>query len=366
MIEKEKIEAIKNGVDLVALVESKGISLKKNGKSWFGLCPFHDDTDPSLSVNPTNNLWKCFGCGAGGDVIRFVELFDQVDFKEAVNRLSVNSCQLPVKNKSRNRPNTKNKTTGLTAKLFKLLNRVIEFYHTAFCEDPRAKEYLINRGITDNAVFADFKIGFANGTLLNTLPGDGDIFEQLKQIGVLTGKGNEHFYGYMTFPLYDHNGNPAGIYGRRIDDLISGNVPDHLYLPGKRHGLFNRQAAKAHKEIILTESIIDSLTLINAGIRNTIPCFGINGLTHNHLTLFKQSGVETVYICLDADEPGTKAVREISKTLQTQGIQTFTVNLPDTQDINDFFLLTANPTDRFKELLNQANPDAYPAVKEEK
>jgi len=188
MIEKEKIEAIKNGVDLVALVESKGISLKKNGKSWFGLCPFHDDTDPSLSVNPTNNLWKCFGCGAGGDVIRFVEMFDHVDFKEAVNRLSVNSCQLPVKNKSRNRPNTKNKTTGLTAKLFKLLNRVIEFYHTAFCEDPRAKEYLINRGITDNAVFSDFKIGFANGTLLNTLPGDGDIFEQLKQIGVLTGK----------------------------------------------------------------------------------------------------------------------------------------------------------------------------------
>jgi DNA primase len=128
--------------------------------------------------------------------------------------------------------------------------------------------------------------------LLNTLPGEGDIFEQLKQIGVLTGKGNEHFYGYVTFPLYDLNGNPAGIYGRRIDDMISGNVPDHLYLPGERHGLFNRQAAKAHKEIILTESIIDSLTLINAGIRNTIPCYGINGLTHNHLTLFKQHDVE--------------------------------------------------------------------------
>ena len=90
MIEKEKIEAIKNGVDLAALVESRGIKLKKNGKTWFGLCPFHDDHNPSLSVNPSTNLWQCFGCGAGGDVIRFVELFDQVDFKEAVSRLSVN------------------------------------------------------------------------------------------------------------------------------------------------------------------------------------------------------------------------------------------------------------------------------------
>jgi DNA primase len=107
MIEKEKIERIKQDVDLVALIRANGVKLKKNGKSWFGLCPFHDDHNPSLSINPSTNLWQCFGCGAGGDVIRFVELFDQVEFKEAVNRLSVNSCQLPVKNKKQNRPNRK-------------------------------------------------------------------------------------------------------------------------------------------------------------------------------------------------------------------------------------------------------------------
>jgi DNA primase len=78
-IEKEVIEAIKHGVDLKALVEAKGINLKKNGKSYFGLCPFHADKNPSLSINPTKNLWQCFGCGAAGDVIRFVELFDQVE-----------------------------------------------------------------------------------------------------------------------------------------------------------------------------------------------------------------------------------------------------------------------------------------------
>ncbi len=84
MIGKDRIEPIKQSVDLKALVEAKGITLKKNGKSWFGLCPFHADKNPSLSINPVKNLFQCFGCGAAGDVIRFVEMFDQADSKEAV------------------------------------------------------------------------------------------------------------------------------------------------------------------------------------------------------------------------------------------------------------------------------------------
>jgi len=362
MIEKETIERIKKDVDLAALLRAKGVNLKKNGKSFFGLCPFHDDHNPSLSINPLTNLWQCFGCGAAGDVIRFVELFDQVDFKEAVKRLSDNGFKATEKSKSK-KPYIKQPV--LSAKLIKLLNRVIEFYHTAFCEDARAKEYLVNRKITNNAIFSDFKVGFANGTLLNTLPSEGDIFEQLKRIGVLSEKGNEHFYGYVTFPLYDPSGNVNGIYGRCIDDMISGNVPDHLYLPGERHGLFNRQAAKAHNEIILTESVIDSLTLINAGIKKTIPCFGTNGLTPDHVRLLKQSGVKTVYICFDADESGRMATESVSARLQAENIRTHIVNLPDGRDINDFFLLIAKAQERFKELINQSNPDAYPVKEKE-
>ena len=96
MIERERIEAIKRDVDIVALVKAKGVRLRKNGKSYFGLCPFHGDKKPSFSVNPTNNLWQCFGCGADGDVIRFVELFDQVSFPEAVSQLIVDSSQFIV------------------------------------------------------------------------------------------------------------------------------------------------------------------------------------------------------------------------------------------------------------------------------
>ncbi len=108
-IEREVIERVKR-IDLVSLVQAKGIELKKNGKGWFGRCPFHADKTPSLSINPTKNLWQCFGCGASGDTIRFVELFDQVDFKEAVKRLSNNGFK--TKGLGRMNPRQKQTTGG--------------------------------------------------------------------------------------------------------------------------------------------------------------------------------------------------------------------------------------------------------------
>ncbi|MFH1146931.1 MAG: CHC2 zinc finger domain-containing protein [Pseudomonadota bacterium] len=438
MIEKETIESVKRNVDLVSLIQSKGISLKKNGKGYTGLCPFHNDTNPSLSVNPTKNLWQCFGCGAGGDVIRFVELFDKVEFPEAVRKLGAKSTEkgLTTKNtkhtKERFLPQThtdrrgqggrstehgaksiehgakpecknqkkrnpeppdgvgsalhgagRNPKPGTTnqkpeTRHLKLLSRVVDFYHTAFAEDLRARDYLVSRGITDNALFSAFKVGFSNGTLLNVLPGDGEILAQLKDLGILNDKGHEHFYGCVTFPLYDLSGNPAGIYARRIPEMHHGNGPDHLYLPGPRRGIFNRQAATLHKEIILTEAVIDSLTLINAGIRNTIACYGTNGLTQDHLTLFRQHQTNTIYTAFDADEAGRQAAASISGRLTAEGLKVHPVNLPDGEDVNSFFSSTAGAADRFKELMQQPGPEppacaahadrakAVDAVKEEK
>lgn len=88
---------------------------------------------------------------------------------------------------------------------------------------------------------------------------------------MLNDKGKEHFYGCITFPLYDLAGNPAGIYGRRM----IGKGAEHLYLPGSRRGIFNRQAAKAHKEVILTEAVIDAATLLAHGINNTLSCYWV-------------------------------------------------------------------------------------------
>lgn len=362
MIDKEKIDAVKHGVDLVALVQSRGIDLKKNGKGWFGLCPFHADKNPSLSINPDKNLWQCFGCGAAGDTIRFVELFDKVDFKEAVDRLSDNGFQAKTPKPRR----TPTPEPPLSVKQKKMLARVVAFYHTAFGEDPRAREYLEPRGITDKSALSAHQAGFANGTLLNVLPNDGDLIDQLKELGILNERGKEHFYGCVTFPLYDGNGDPAGIYGRRIDETANPGSARHLYLTGQRLGLFNRQAAMAHKEIILTESVIDSLTLINAGIHNTIPAYGINGVTGDHLQWFRQCGVTMVHVCFDADDAGRQAAENTTEKLASEGFTPHRVDLPDGQDINDFFLLIAEPAAAFKKLIGAADPKPETAVKEKR
>lgn len=362
MIKKEKIEAVKQGVDLVALIKSRGIELKKKGKGYVGLCPFHTEETPSFSVNPAQNLWQCFGCNTGGDAIRFVELFDKMSFPEAVEKLDGSGLSAPAKPA----PPAEKEPVSLTAKQIKLLSRVIEFYHKTFSEDGRAREYLTGRGITDNALFSAHRIGFANGTLLNVLPQDGDVIDGLKELGILNDRGGEHFYGCATFPLFDLAGNPAGIYGRRIEAMDNGESPPHLYLPGPRRGLFNRQAAKSHKEIILTEAIIDSLTLISAGIHNTIPCYGTNGLTADHLALFKLHKPDTVTIAFDGDNTGRQAAETAALRLASEGINAHSMQLPDDEDINSLFYLTADAKRQFLELLHQANPENPKGVVEEK
>ena len=238
-----------------------------------------------------------------------------------------------------------------------LLNRVVSFYHKTFCEDPRAREYLRSRGITDNALFSDFTIGYSNGTLLNTIPDEGDIREALKEVGILNEKGYEMFYGCAVFPIFDENKDAVGIYGRRITD----GETAHLYLPGPRRGVFNFQAAKRSKSVILTESIIDALTLYNAGFKDVLPCYGVNGFTQDMLDLFTRSQVKEVYICFDRDDAGKEGAAKIAGQLKEEGIEAYIVQLPEVQatagkvDINSLFLLTADALSIFTSLLKASN-----------
>ncbi len=354
MIEKETIERIKKDVDLAALVRAKGVKLKKNGKSFFGLCPFHDDHNPSLSINPLTNLWQCFGCGAGGDVIRFVELFDQVDFKEAIKRLSDNGFK-----KTRVKPSTSNRKT-LTVKDRKLLGRVVSYYQHTLTEDKAGIDYLKNeRGINDNQSLKDFGAGYANGTLLNILAKDEEIIKSLKTIGILNSKGKEIFYNCVVFPLYDTKGAIVSLYGRNIDPASSRPRRDyaaasvkHLYLPGVRSGLVNRQAVKRSQSIILTESIIDALTLYDQGFKNVIPIYGVNGLIDEHLLFFNRK-IKDAYLVFDADEAGQKATEAVSLRLKEKGITSYAVTLP-VKDVNMFF--KRHTPEEFETLLKQSNP----------
>lgn len=353
MLEKERINAIKHSVDLVGLVQARGISLKKNGKGYTGRCPFHDDANPSLSVNPQKNLWQCFGCGKGGDVIRFVELHDQVDFKEAVQRLA---AELPgngtVKPPAQEKP-------GLSVKEKKLLAKVVSYYQHTLTTDPRGLEYLKGRGITDLAAIKDFGCGFANGTLKDILPEDEEVLACLKKIGILNQKGNETFYNSVVFPLQDAAGVVVNLYGRNI---VNKNNIDHLYFPGPRSGLAPPaySAVRRSDTVILTESIIDALTLYSQGFKNVVPAYGVNGFIADHLSLLHGGRTEVfnrrvkeVYLVFDTDEAGQKGAEAVAGQLRKNEISAHVVTLPE-KDVNIYF--SRHTPEEFEGLLTVANP----------
>jgi DNA primase len=348
-IEKERIEAIKRDTDLVVLVQSKGIELKKNGKSYHGLCPFHEDTNPSLSINPDKNLWQCFGCGAAGDVIRFVELVDKVAFPEAVERLKAEGSKFKAQPETaNNRP----QTTNLSVKDRKLLARVVGYYQHILNEDSRGLTYLKqDRGITDNQSLKDFGAGYANGTLLEILPEDPTVIKALKKIGILNAKGHEVFYNCVVFPLYNARGGIENLYGRNIDEDAG---TTHLYLPGPRSGLVNRQAVKRSQTVILTESIIDALTLYDQGFKNVIPIYGVNGLLDEHLSFFNRK-VKDTYLVFDADDAGRRAAEAVSLRLKEKGIESYPVTVP-VKDVNIYF--KRHTPEQFETLLKAANPQS--------
>ncbi len=353
-IEREVIERVKR-IDLVALVQAKGIELKKNGKGWFGLCPFHADKTPSLSINPNRNLWQCFGCGASGDTIRFMELFDQVDFKEAVKRLSNNGF------KTKSRKDESSKSKQLTVKEKKLLARVVSYYQHCFTQDSRGLNYLKQeRGIRNNQSSTDFSTGYVNGTLLEILPYDPEVISALKRIGILNEKGHEMFYSCVVFPLLSEGGEVVGLYGRRIDD--EPGSARHLYLSGPRFGLVNRQAAKRSETLILTESIIDALTLYDRGFKNVMPIYGVNGLLEEHLLFFNRR-IKSAYLAFDADEAGRQAAEAVSLRLKEKDIESFAVSLPE-KDVNLYF--KSHSPEAFEQLLKAADPGNPPERAEQR
>ena len=356
MIEKERIEHIKNTVDLKSYIaQSTGSTFKKNGKGYVCRCPFpdHEDKTPSFIVTPSENLWNCFGCGRGGDIFKFDQIYFNLDFTKSVKK---HENGPPTKKTIvKKKPPAKQKPPAVKERKF--LARVHSYYQHTLTEDNAGIDYLKNeRGINDNQSLKDFGVGYANGTLLNILPDDEEIIKSLKTIGILNSKGKEIFYNCVVFPLYDTSGAIVSLYGRNIDpaspDGYAAASVKHLYLPGVRSGLVNRQAAKRSQSIILTESIIDALTLYDQGFKNVIPIYGVNGLIDDHLSYFNRK-IKEAYLVFDADEAGIKATEAVSLRLKEKGIASYAVTIPD-KDVNVFF--KRHTPEEFEALLKKANP----------
>jgi DNA primase catalytic core len=328
---KTDFAEIKRTTDLVRVVESYGVKLRKTGRNYVGRCCFHEDKTPSLIVTPEKGLWHCPGCGAAGNVIQFVARKEGISDREAALKL----CQtVPgVKAASALKPSTAPALSP--AETARLLQRVVSFYGKTLRKDRAGLDYLKSRKLDDPAMLDVFQIGYCNGTLPGVLPKAGEIIDGLKTLGVLNPKGQELFRGCVTVPIFDAQGNVSGFYGRRISD----EEPRHLYLPGPHRGVWNSTAAKTNQTLFIAEAILDGMALWQAGFKNTIAIYGTNGWTTDHEQLLKENGVTEIFLCLDNDDAGRTATERLVLAHGHQFKTVHVIQWPQgVKDAADFFL----------------------------
>jgi DNA primase len=332
--EFEKDE-IKGRVDIVALFDSFGVELTAKGKGFAGRCPWHDDKEPSLSVDREKGLYHCFGCGESGDVVSLVQKIRGVGFREALEYLKSHSGSAPSNGKrASRRMDRASAAMPASGSLRFILDEVAARYASDLLTHPEAKEYLASRGLDQVQLITDFKLGYCAGTLGGSLSEAQKA--ELTRVGILRASGAEHFKGCIVVSLLDDQNHVAGFYGRRIS---ANSGPAHLYLPGPHRGLMNRAAAKVYREeLILTESIIDALSLTALGIFNVIPCYGVNGFTEEHAKLLHDERVKTVAIGFDSDEAGRTASASLAERLIAEGFSVKILTPPTGKDWNEALL----------------------------
>ena len=352
---------IKRTTDIVAVIEGCGVALKREGNDHVGLCPFHQDTTPSLRVTQSKGLFRCMSCGAAGNVIQFVARKENLTEREAALKLCGSIPGVQRGSQLRAEPATASAFAEATAESgekkslivdeptrARLLARVVAFYAKTLFKDRAGLDYLKSRRLDDPAMLETFCVGYCNGTMRNALPKSGELIEQLQAVGILNARGNEIFYGRVVVPVLSADGNVAGLYGRRLSD----EEPKHLYLRGERRGVFNSVAAKVSQSLILVESIFDAMSLWSAGFRNVISLYGKDGWTSDHETLLRENAVTEIVLALDSDPCGQEAATALAAKLASLVKTVHRVTWPeDVKDANDFFL--SRSADDFRTLLPQ-------------
>ncbi|CEE91623.1 DnaG primase-like [Xenorhabdus nematophila str. Anatoliense] len=355
-----ELQHLKTAVSLVAVIEQQGRKLTPRGKDMTVLCPFHQEKTPSMVITPAKNLYHCFGCDAGGSVLDWVMKTEGLSLRHAVERLrgvlggspAVTPLVAPTEPEV-----LADDENGRQA----LLHRVVEFYHHTLLSAPEAQDYLAKRRLHHPELVAQFKLGFANRTLAYRLPpkkvkaGEA-IRRRLRDSGIMRESGHEHFVGSLVVPVIGPEGQVQEMYGRKIGERLRGGTATHLYLPGKHAGVWNEQALRASKSLILCESLIDALSFWVSGHRNVTAAYGVNGVTEDHWQAFQQHGIRQVLIAFDNDSAGNDAAVKLAAALLGKGIAPLRVVFPPEIDANEYLCQVAEPETAFSLLIEGAVP----------
>ena len=349
-----ELERLKREVSVQRLAEARGVVLKRHGADLIGLCPFHADKEPSLVISPSKNLWHCLGaCQTGGSVVDWVMKAEGVSFRHAVELLRED---VPVQKGELAKLSTVRKLPApvdTSADDREALLQVVGYYHETLKKSPEALAYLEQRGLKSAEAVERFKLGFANRTLGLRLPlknrrAGEELRGRLQRLGVLRETGHEHFNGCLVIPIFDEQGTVVEMYGRRVAEPKA-EQSKHLYLPGPHHGVWNWEALKGSRSVILCEALIDALTFWVNGFRNVTCAYGVEGFGAEHLVAFKRHGIEQVLIAYDRDDAGDGAAEKLAEKLVEHGMSCYRVLFPRGMDANDY-ALKVSPANRALEL----------------
>lgn len=346
LIPDEVIDAVRNHHDIVEVV-GKYVHLTKHGKYMKGLCPFHSEKTPSFTVTPELQIFHCYGCGKGGNVIRFVEEMEGYTFPEAV-RMLAEDAGIPV-TWSSNVSGHSQEQDNVRNKIIEAHELAVKFYHYILNntrQGDEAKRYLIERGLTDKLI-DQFMIGFA--------PGDWDVLTRflvnrefdpqlLEKGGLISAKNDgegfyDRFRSRIMFPIRDRNGKAVAFVGR----ILGEGQPKYLNSPEtmlftKSRMLYNldlaRPAIKKAKQMVLFEGSMDVIKAWSADVHNGIATLG-TALTEEHCLLLKRYGDEII-ICYDGDSAGQAAAYKSIPLLEQAGLKVLVALLPNGTDPDEY------------------------------
>ena len=317
MIDEQSIQTLKQRLDIIDVV-GHYMELKKSGSAYKCLCPFHDDSSPSLHVSPSKQIYHCFACGAGGDAIKFVMEYEKLTYPEAIEKLaSLYNFSLSYTDKGGQKREEK-----------KLLEALNLYYQQCLDSNHEALNYLKERGIYDLSI-EKFGIGYApsSGQTLHFLQERGFTINDAKEVGAAdigqNGRPYARFIERITFPIHSPSAKIVGFGGR----TISGHVAKYVNSPQRKvfnkfYILYGYYLAKEHihqeNRLIITEGYLDVIMLHQAGFNTAVATLG-TALTNEHLPLITR-GNPKVILAYDGDDAGINAALKASKLLANHNI----------------------------------------------
>jgi len=349
MIPQAFIEEVQSRTDIVEIISSY-IPLKRTGRNFKALCPFHGEKTASFIVSPQKQIFHCFGCGQGGGVLQFIMQMEKINFPEAIEMLA-KRLGMPI-------PYEKTKNQKDKNFFYEVTDKATSYFHENLLHQENAKHllsYLEKRGI-GNETIKKFKIGYApaNNALLGYMRKLGFTLEALEKAALITSgrRGfSDLFRDRITFPIFDVRSRTIGFGARAYKDMP--NSPKYInslenILYSKRENLFGLNFSKEHisnqKQAIVVEGYLDMITPFMRGIKNIVASLG-TALTQEQIRLLKRYTQEVI-LTYDSDQPGKMATLRSLDLLIENDLRVYVANLPEDFDPDslvrkkgkDFFL----------------------------